>query len=56
MSLPRSGGLAIPRPHPAERQSEFVVDASPLLHLSVRVRALRPKGGCEQTGAKRIPR
>ena len=52
MSMPRGGGLAIPRPHLAKRQSAVVVDWSPLRHVSVRVRALRPKGGCEQTGAK----
>src|ERR1700722_17381190 len=46
MSLPRGGGLAIPRPHLAKRQSAFVVDWSPPRHVSVRVRALRPKGGC----------
>src|ERR1700722_78069 len=46
---------AIPRPHLAKRQSAYVADWSPLCHVSVRVRALRPKGGCEQRGAKRIP-
>ena len=45
------GGLAIPRPHLAKRQSAYVADWSPLCHVSVRVRALRPKHGCEQTGA-----
>ena len=49
MSLRRDDGLTIPRPHPAKRQSAFTVDWSPLLHVSVRVRTLRPKGGCEQT-------
>src|SRR6202041_743483 len=49
------GGLAIPRPHLAERQSDVVVDWVARLHVSVRVRALRPKGGCEEMGAKRIP-
>jgi hypothetical protein len=45
-------GLPIPRPHPAKRQSAFTVDWSLALHVSVRVRPLRPKRGCEQTGAK----
>jgi hypothetical protein len=53
--LASGGGLAIPRPHLAERQSDVVVDWAARLHVSVRVRALRPKGGCEEMGAKRIP-
>ncbi len=50
-----SGGLAIPRPHLAKRQSAFVADPSSLPHVTVKIRALRPKGGYEQTGTKRIP-
>jgi hypothetical protein len=53
--LASGGGLAIPRPHLAERQSDVVVDSAARLHVSVRVRALRPKGGSEEMGAKRIP-
>jgi hypothetical protein len=53
--LASGGGLAIPRPHLTERQSDVVVDWAARLHVSVRVRALRPKGGCEEMGAKRIP-
>ena len=56
VSLPRDGGLAIPMPPRVVRQSAFVADGSPLLHVSVRVRLCGQKGAASRRAPSEYPR
>src|SRR3984957_5559034 len=49
-------GLAIPMPPRVVRQSAFVADGSPLLHVSVRVRLCGQKGAASRRAPSEYPR